>query len=81
MWNAWMPVWFGIYNSQTDEVIFADLSSALWAIHHPLAEPMVLDADTKVPKEAWKVPLDVLLEPRYHNAFEAERIEQGKRKR
>ena len=80
-WNAWMPVWFGIYNSQTDEVIFADLSCVLWAIHHPTAEPLVLDADTKVPKEAWKVPIDVLLETRYHNAFEAERIQQGKRKR
>ena len=80
-WNAWMPVWFGIYNSQTDEVIFADLSSVLWAIHHPDAKPLVLDGDTKAPKEAWKVPIVVLLEVRYHNAFEAERIEQGKRKR
>lgn len=80
-WNSWMPVWFGIYRSDTDEVIFADLSSVLWCVQHPLAEPLLLDPETKFPKEAWKVPVEVLLEPRYHNAFEAERVEQGKRKR
>jgi hypothetical protein len=80
-WNAWMPVWFGIYDTSKDAVIFADLSSVLWAVQHPDAEPLLLDADTKFPKDAWKVPVPVLLEPRYHNAFEADRIEQGKRKR
>lgn len=81
VWNAWMPVWFGIYRSDTDEVIFADLASVLWSVQHPEAEPITLDADSKYPKEAWKVPLPILLEPRYHNAFEADRVEQGKRKR
>ena len=80
-WNAWMPVWFGLYRTDTDEVIFADLAAVLWSVQHPDSEPMLLDAETKFPKEAWKVPLVVLLEPRYYNAFEAERIEQGKRKR
>jgi hypothetical protein len=80
-WNALMPVWFGLYNSTSDEVIFADLACVLWAIHHPDTEPMTLDADTKLPKEAWKVPLDVLLVTRFHNAFEAERVTGGRRKR
>lgn len=81
VWNAWMPVWFGIYRSDTDEVIFADLASVLWSIHTPQAEPVILDADSKFPKDAWKVPLPVILEPLYHNAFEADRVQQGRRKR
>jgi hypothetical protein len=80
-WNALMPVWFGIYNSSDDTVVFADLSAVLWCIHHPDAEPMMLDKDGKFPKEAWKVPLEILMEVRYHNAFEAQRIESGKKKR
>ena len=80
-WNALMPVWFGIYDSSSDVVIFADLAAVLWSIHHPEAEAMMLDKDGKFPKEAWKVPVDVLMQVRYHNAFEAQRIDLGKKKR
>lgn len=79
-WNAWMPVWFGLYNSRDDQVIFADLASVLWAIHHPSVQPMILDAETSFPKEAWKVPLEVLFESRYTNAFDAARALTGKRR-
>lgn len=80
-WNCFMPVWFGIYDISRDEVIFADLASVLWAVQHPDTEPMLLDKDGKFPKEAWRVPLRVLLGARYYNAFEAERVASGRVKR
>ena len=80
-WNALMPVWFGVFDSSRNEVVFMDLAAVLWAVHHTRSEPMLLDQETKFPKEAWKVPLDLFTEVRYHNAFEAERVESGRRKR
>jgi hypothetical protein len=80
-WHGLMPVFFGIYNSRNDEVIFCDLSTIYWAINTPDIEIMTLDASTKNPKVAYKVPLEILLERRVSSAFEADRIAKGKRKR
>jgi hypothetical protein len=80
-WNGFMPVWFGLYDAIEDVVMFADLATVLWAIHHKDSEPMVLDAGNKGEKLAYSVPVEVFHERLYNNAFEAERIEKGKRKR
>jgi hypothetical protein len=80
-WNGIMPVWFGLYDAIEDTVIFADLSSVLWAVHHPETETLELDSGIKAEKAAYSVPLSVLLERQYNNAFEADRVEKGKRKR
>jgi hypothetical protein len=80
-WNGLQPVWFGIYNQADETVMFADLPSVLWAAQHPESTAIVLDAESKYPKEAWEVPLRLLREVSYHDAFEAVRVEQGKRKR
>lgn len=80
-WNSLMPVWFGIYNMADDTVTFCDLPAMLWASSHPESEKMTLDAGTRGEKEAYQIPLRVLMEKRYHNAFEAARVTSGKRKR
>jgi hypothetical protein len=72
-WAALMPVWFGIYNSDRDEVMFADLATVLWAVMHPVSEHFVLDEDTRYPKEAVKVPYDLLKERRVKDAFAAQK--------
>lgn len=77
-WNTILPVWFGIYNQGTDEVIFADIASVLWAIEHPDTEFMILDADTRYPKDAYKVPMNVLLERKFADAFAAAKVLQEK---
>lgn len=70
-WNGLMPVWFGIYNSDTDEVMFADLPAVLWAVQHPDSTPIVLDPDTRHPKDAWEVPWTLLRGVEYADAFAA----------
>lgn len=80
-WHGFMPVFFGIYNSRNDEVIFCDLATIFWAINAPDVEVMVLDPDTKNPKVAYKVPLEILLERKVNSAFEYDRIMKGKPKR
>jgi hypothetical protein len=80
-WNGIMPVWFGLYDAIEDTVTFADLPSVLWAIHHPDTQPLQLDAGNKVEKSAYSVPIEVLHQRQFHNAFEAERVAKGKRKR
>jgi hypothetical protein len=72
-WNALMPVWFGIYNTSTDEVLFADLASVLWACHHERAYRLTLDEGTRAEKQAFEVPIDVLYQVRFENAFAAEK--------
>jgi hypothetical protein len=81
VWNTVMPVWFGLYNMKDDTVIFADLPSVLWACKHPQTQNIILDAGTKGEKVAYEVPLSLLQEIRFNNAFEADRIEKGKPKR
>ncbi len=73
-WNTIIPVWFGIYNQATDEVIFADIASVLWAIEHPDTEFLILDADTRYPKDAYKVQLELLLERKFADAFAAAKV-------
>lgn len=80
-WNGIMPVWFGLYDSVTDTVTFADLATILWAIHHEKTEVMILDAGSRGEKKAWSVPAELLLEREFNNAFEAERVARKGRKR
>jgi hypothetical protein len=80
-WHSFMPVWFGLYDAITDEVVFADLPTILWACSHPSSTPIVLDAGNKGEKMAYSVPIDLLHERLFNNAFEAERINKGKAKR
>jgi hypothetical protein len=80
-WNGIMPVWFGIYDAIEDTVTFADLSVVLWAIHHPETTTLELDAGNKAEKMAYSVPIEVLHERQFYNAFEADRIHKGKKKR
>lgn len=75
-WHSIMPVFFGIYLQAQDEVIFCDLPSVLWALAHKDAEELILDADTRYPKQAWKVPVEVLLERRVKDAFAAAKVDQ-----
>lgn len=70
-WASIMPVFFGIYLQAQDTVIFCDLASVLWSISHEDAEELVLDPDTRYPKQAWKVPVPVLMERRVIDAFSA----------
>jgi hypothetical protein len=76
-WHTLMPVWFGIYNQATDEVIFADLPSILWACHHPDTRRITLDEGTRAEKKAYDVPLSLLYQVRYRDAFAAEKALGG----
>lgn len=73
-WNGLMPVFFGIYNSDTDQVMFADLPAVLWAVQHPSSTPIVLDADTRYPKDAFEVPWNLLRGVEYADAFAAHKV-------
>ena len=70
-WAVLMPVFFGIYLQAQDQVIFCDIASIFWAIAHEDSEELILDKDTRYPKQAWKVPVSVLLERRVVDAFAA----------
>jgi hypothetical protein len=80
-WNGIMPVWFGLYDAVEDTVIFADLPAVLWAIHHPETETVMLNAGNVVEKVAYSVPVEILRTVEFKDAFEADRVERGKRKR
>lgn len=73
-WATIMPVFFGIYLQAQDQVIFCDLGSVMWAIAHENSEELTLDADTNYPKQAWKVPVSVLMERRVVDAFSAAKM-------
>jgi hypothetical protein len=73
-WNGMMPVFFGIFNSSLNEVMFAHLSAILWAVQHPDSTPIVLDEDTKYPKDAWEVPWTLLLGVEFDDAFAAHKV-------
>jgi hypothetical protein len=73
-WNGLMPVFFGIYNSATKQVMFADLPAVLWAVHHPDSRPIVLDEDTKYPKDAFEVPWQLLKGVEFADAFAAHKV-------
>ena len=66
-----MPVFFGIYLQAQDEVIFCDMNAVRWAIAHPDSTELILDKDTQNPKQAFEVPVDVLLQRRVTDAFSA----------
>lgn len=74
-WAGIMPVFFGIYLQAQDKVIFCDLATIVWAIAHADSEELILDADTRYPKQAWKVPVSVLMERRVVDAFAASKVE------
>jgi hypothetical protein len=72
-WDTLMPVFFGIYLQSRDEVLFCDLASVLWAVAHPESTFIILDQDTKNPKEAWSVPVSVLMDRLTTDAFAAQK--------
>lgn len=80
-WDTIMPVFFGIYLQRQDEVVFCDMASVLWAIAHPTTEEIILDADTKNPKDAFRVQVSTLLERRTVDAFAAHKADQVARGR
>lgn len=73
-WASLMPVFLGIYLQPQDTVIFCDLGSVRWALSHPDTEELILDAGTNYPKQAWKVPVSVLMERRVVDAFAASKV-------
>jgi hypothetical protein len=80
-WDAMMPVFFGIYLQDKDEVLFCDMASVLWSIAHPSTVEMTLDQDTRNPKQAFKVQVSALLERRAMDAFAAYKAESSRRKK
>jgi hypothetical protein len=70
-WNAVMPVWFGIYSSRDDTVTFVDLNGVLWSCQHPDTVVIMLDEGKRSEQAAYKVPLTVLENIRYNDAFAA----------
>lgn len=70
-WDTIMPVFFGIYLQAQDQVIFCDLNSVRWAISHESTKELTLDPDTKNPKLAFEVPVEVLLQRRVLDSFSA----------
>jgi hypothetical protein len=78
-WDGMMPVFFGIYLQAQDSVYFCDLATVLWAIAHEEAEEMILDADSRSPKQAWRVPVPVLMERLTTDAFAASKALKGKK--
>jgi len=80
-WNLEMPVWLAIYVQKTDEVIICPLETVVWACHDPLSEAIILDEGTKGEKVAYKVPIEVLLNVRVHDAFAVDRHNREKAKR
>lgn len=77
-WDTLMPVFFGIYLQAQDEVLFCDLPTVLWAIAHEDSEEMILDPDTRNPKQAWRVPVAVLKERLVTDAFAAAKKERNR---
>jgi hypothetical protein len=73
-WATIMPVFFGIYLQGQDQVIFCDIGSVIWAIANKESEELILDKDTRYPKQAWKVPVSVLMERRVLDAFAAAKV-------
>lgn len=78
-WDMQMPVFFGIYLQSRDEVLFCDLPTVLWAVAHEDTEELILDADTRVAKTAWRVPVHVLLERATVDCFAAAKAVKGKK--
>jgi hypothetical protein len=76
-WDTLMPVFFGIYLTSQDSVYFCDLATVLWAIAHEEAEEMILDADSRSPKQAWRVPVPVLMERLTTDCFAASKAAKG----
>ena len=80
-WDREMPVWFGIYVQLTDEVILCPFNTALWACYDTRSQYMILDAGTRGEKEAYRVPIEVLLDVRVSDAFAVDRHLREKAKR
>lgn len=74
-WDGIMPVFMGIYLQAQDEVMFCDLPTVRWAIAHPESRELILDGDTRKPKQAWEVPVSVLLQRRVVDSFAANKKE------
>jgi hypothetical protein len=74
-WSAFMPVFLAIYLARQDEILICDLATVMWAV--ALGDELILDADTRNPKLAWKVPVEVLLERRCVDAFSAAKATGG----
>lgn len=77
-WDTLMPVFFAIYLQSTDEVMFCDLAAVLWSLSSANSKELVLDVDTRNPKEAWSVPVSVLKERMTVDAFAAHKATRKK---
>lgn len=75
-WDGLMPVFMAVYLQAQDEMLVCDLPTIRWAIAQPTSKQLILDADTRVPKLAWEVPVGTLLERRVQNAFAAFKAEE-----
>lgn len=80
-WDTEMPVWFAIYIQATDEVIVCPFNTVVWSCHDQRSEYIVLDAGTRGEKEAFRVPIEVLLDVRVSDAFAVDRHNREKARR
>jgi hypothetical protein len=78
-WNSLMPVFFAVYLTAQDSILICDIASVIWAIAHPESEEMILDADTRNAKTAWRVPVTVLTERSTTDAFAAVKAAKGRK--
>jgi hypothetical protein len=80
-WDAEMPVWYAIYIQATDEIIVCPLQTVLWACNDSRTTPITLDIGTRAEKQAYEVPLEVLLDVRVKDSMELHRLTKGKKGR
>jgi hypothetical protein len=78
-WNGLMPVFFAVYLQSSDSIMVCDIASVLWAIAHPESEELILDADSRAAKTAWRVPVFVFEERLTVDAFAAVKAAKGKK--
>jgi hypothetical protein len=72
-WDIIMPVWFAVYVKKTDEIILASLFTVLWACQDQRTQSITLDKGTRGEKEAFEVPIEVMLEVMVNDAFAVDR--------
>jgi len=63
---------WGLFIQPDQSMLLATMDAVLWAIQQPEAEHVVLDADERNPKPAWRVPVEVLLRREVKDAFAAD---------
>jgi hypothetical protein len=76
-WNGLMPVFFAVYLQSQDQIMICDLNAVLWATLDPSSEEIILDADTRAPKNAWRIPVEVFMDRLTTDAFAASKAAKG----